>query len=181
MKNRVKQPIDAVAAVSYNCNARCSMCDIWRITDHSKDLRKEDFLKLPSSLKFVNISGGETFLRQDIVEIFRNVRSSCPKAYIIFSTNGFMSELITARVSEILKFDKRFGVAVSIDGVGPTHDRIRGIQGVFKKCMKTIEALKDLGLKDIRIAYTLTQDNWYDFHKVQKLAQKLKVDFTCSS
>lgn len=177
---KVKFPIDAVVAVSYNCNARCGMCDIWRIKDHSKDMDVKDFGKLPTSLRFVNISGGEPFLRQDIIEIYREVRKACPKARVIISSNGFMTELIIKRIKEILEFDKKFGVAISIDGVGATHDRVRGIRGVFKKCMNTIKALREIGVKDLRIAYTLTKDNWYDFSKTLNLARRLGVDFTCS-
>lgn len=180
MKFNVPLPIDAVVAVSYNCNARCGMCDIWKITDHSKDMALEYFTKLPSSLRFVNISGGETFMRPDIVEIVRTVRASCPRARIIISSNGFMTELIAARVREILTFEKNIGIAISIDGIGATHDRIRGIAGVFKKCMATVAALKELGVRDLRIAYTFTQDNWYDFSQVQALAKRLRVDFSCS-
>ncbi len=176
----IPTPIDAVVAVSYNCNARCGMCDIWKIKDHSQDMELEHFSRLPSSLKFVNISGGETFLRPDIVEVVRTIRTACPDARLIMSSNGFMTQLIDTRVEEILTFEKNIGIAISIDGIGATHDRIRGIPGVFVKCMATLSALKKRGIKDIRIAYTLTQDNWYDFANVQELARTLGVDFTCS-
>lgn len=176
---QTKLPIDAVLAVTYNCNSRCVMCDIWQMKPH-EELQPEDFLKLPKTLKYVNISGGEPFLHPKIVEIVRNVRKACPKAQIIFSSNGFATELIRVRIREILKFDPTIGVGISFDGVGEMHETIRGIPNAFEKSIKTIEMLKEEGVKNIRIAFTVATVNVEHLKLTYDLSRKLGVQFTCA-
>lgn len=179
-KNKeVKLPIDAVLAVTYNCNSRCVMCDIWKMKPH-EDLQPEDFLKLPSTLKYVNISGGEPFLHPKIVEIFRNVRKAAPKAQIIFSSNGFATELMRVRMKEILKIDPSVGVGISFDGVGEMHEKIRGIPQAFEKCVQTVQMLQEEGVKNIRIAFTVSTANVDHLKLTYDLSRKLGVQFTCA-
>ena len=48
---------------------RCRMCDIWRNpTDASHEIKGADLRSLPR-LKFINITGGEPFVREDLGEI----------------------------------------------------------------------------------------------------------------
>ena len=55
-------PATAIIAVTLNCNARCTMCDIWK-NQMKDELRPEEFAKVPSGLRDINLSGGEPFLR----------------------------------------------------------------------------------------------------------------------
>ena len=49
---------DAVIAITYRCNARCTMCTVWR--SKYRDLLTPDHIaKLPRSLRTANITGGE--------------------------------------------------------------------------------------------------------------------------
>jgi MoaA/NifB/PqqE/SkfB family radical SAM enzyme len=101
-----------------------------------------------------------------------------PKAKIIFSSNGFATELILKRVEEILLIDKNIGVAISLDGMADTHNQVRGIGGGFDKAIKTIEGLKKLGVKHIKIAFTLGDYNIQEFRKVYALSRDLGLEFT---
>ncbi|EKD42897.1 MAG: radical SAM protein, partial [uncultured bacterium] len=123
-----KLPIDCVLALTYNCNARCNMCDIWKIKN-SPELTLEDVSKLPSSLRDVNLSGGEPFLRRDLPEIVAAVRKACPKARMVISTNGFLTPVIDKAMDKILQIAPDIGVAISIDGIGEMHNTVRGIPG----------------------------------------------------
>ena len=71
--NTSPQPFDAVIAVTYRCNARCQMCNIWQVKDHD-DCKPEDYRVIPTSLRHINVSGGEPFLRADLPEIIWPVR-----------------------------------------------------------------------------------------------------------
>lgn len=177
--NKTKLPIDAVLAVTYNCNSRCVMCDIWQMKPH-EELTPEDFLKLPASLRYVNISGGEPFLHPKIVEIFRNVCKAAPKAQIIFSSNGFATELMRVRIREILKIDPKVGIGISFDGVGEMHEKIRGIPQAFEKCLNTIQMLKEEGVKNIRIAFTVSTANVDHLKLTYDLSRQLGIQFTCA-
>ena len=67
---KVKLPIDAVIAPTYKCNSRCAMCNIWQIQEPD-ELGLEYFKRLPKSLRYINISGGEPFLYRDLVELVK--------------------------------------------------------------------------------------------------------------
>src|SRR5438093_9153719 len=85
----VRGPRSAVVAVTMACQSRCTMCDIWQY-GRGSELRPEDYSRLPASLREVNISGGEPFLRKDLPDIVRVIRARCPKARIVISTNALM-------------------------------------------------------------------------------------------
>ncbi|MBN1824849.1 MAG: radical SAM protein [Candidatus Eisenbacteria bacterium] len=170
-------PIDVVLAVTYRCNARCIMCSIWKHPS-TDDLRPEEYRFLPDSLRYVNLSGGEPFLRDDLPEIVRVVKERVPRAKTIISTNGFLTGRIAERMPEILKADPSIGVGISIDGMGATHDRVRGIPGGFDKCMNTLETLKSLGMTNLRLAFTVVRENVEELGAVYALTKKLGIQFT---
>ncbi len=176
-----KQPIDAVLAITYGCNAKCEMCDIWKLSP-ADEMKPEDYLRLPKGLKYINISGGEPFLRTDIVDIVRNVKKACPKANIIISSNGFLTDRIEKSMREILKIDPKVGIAISIDGIGEKHGQVRGVPGAYEKALATVGRLKDMGMgkRQIRIAFTLSDMNTEHFSRVYDLSEELDVQFTCA-
>ncbi len=172
-------PIDCVIAVTYRCNARCTMCDIWQIKDFP-ELKPEILKKLPASLRDINISGGEPFLRADLIEIIRVLKDVCPVARMVISSNGFATELIMEKMREIIKINPDIGVAISIDGMGEMHDEMRGIPGGFDKAMATIKALKELGMTNLRLAFTMGDRNAKHLSAVYDLSRSLGIQFTHS-
>lgn len=174
-----KMPIDCVLALTYNCNARCTMCDIWKIKN-SPELTLEDIAKLPDSLRDVNLSGGEPFLRKDLPEIVAAVRKACPKARLVISTNGFLTPVIDKAMDKILKIAPDIGVAVSIDGIGEMHNTVRGIPGGFDRCMETVRVLQKKGMTNLRLGFTITSDNLEHFSKVYDLTREMGIEFTHS-
>lgn len=156
------------------------MCNIWQSGD-SVNLDPALAAKLPSSLRYVNLSGGEPFLHTGLEDIVRAVRQSCPSAQTIISTNGLLgTEKMLERMEEIRNIDPEIGVAVSIDGLGPVHDRIRGIDGAFDRCVGFIKGLQEAGMTNLRIAFTVVDENVDDFHKVYELSRELGIEFTCA-
>ena len=67
--------------ITEQCNSRCKICSIWREGVNSRsELSLEDIKKLLDSkclgdIGCIDISGGEPFLRQDLVEIVKLVSS----------------------------------------------------------------------------------------------------------
>lgn len=177
----IPKPIDAVVAITYKCNARCTMCDIWKIRDHKNDINLDMFKKLPKSLKYINISGGEPFLRRDIVDICETVSNQCPDAKLIISSNGFATPMIVSEMKKIhKKLGKKVGIAFSIDGMQEMHDKIRRIPNGFNKIINTVKKLKAEGIHDIRLAFTISGENIVDLNNVYNLSKELGVDFTIS-
>ena len=86
-------PIDAVIAVTYRCDSRCNMCNIWKL-EPGPELAPEEYRRLPRTLRDVNITGGEPFLRDDIVDLVRVIDEHCNHPRIVISTNGFQRRRI---------------------------------------------------------------------------------------
>ena len=174
-------PTDAIVAVTWKCNCRCRSCNIWRIPGaEARELAPGDYARLPSTLRDINITGGEPFLRNDIEELILSVHQTCPRAHIIVSTNGLLTRPIRQAVRRLMEKVPRFGVAVSIDGIGEMHDRMRGVAGAYENAQQTAYLLARDGLKDLRLAFTASADNVSHLSRVYDLARELGVEFTCA-
>lgn len=171
---------DAVLAVTYQCNSKCRMCNIWKMK-HVPALELNEYKKLPKTLKTINISGGEPFLRPDLPELIKIIKKTCPNAQIIISSNGFATDLIIDQMKKILKIDSRIGIALSLDGIGITHEKVRGIPGGYDKVLKTLKGLKDLGITNLRFAFTAGDYNIDDLNKVYDLAEDEGIEFTLAA
>ncbi|MFA5187855.1 MAG: radical SAM protein [Patescibacteria group bacterium] len=176
----LRLPNDLVLAITYNCNSKCRMCNIWK-TEQMPVLDLAEYKKLPQNLKEVNITGGEPFLSPNLIEIIKILVNLNPLVRIIISTNGFATELIKTKMQEILKIKPDIGLGVSVDGIGAAHDQIRGISDGFDKVMATIKALQAMEVKDLRLAFTAGDYNILELNKVYKLAQELGVEFSLAA
>lgn len=172
-------PTDAAVAVTYNCDARCVMCNIWKTRD-TEHIPPEVFGKLPASLKTINLTGGEPFLRDDLPEIVYYVKSACPSSKIIISTNGLQPKRISLLLREILKYDRKIGVGISIDGMGKMHNAMRGVKGAFEKALEALDLMKAEGVRNLRLAYTATSRNLSHLGEVFRLSREKKIEFTCA-
>lgn len=176
-QSKPQLPIDCVVAITYNCNSRCVMCDIWKIKGFP-ELDPREYEKLPQTLRDINISGGEPFLRTDIPDIIQVITKRVPPARMVISTNGFMPTLIERQMKKILEIKPDIGVAISVDGYGDMHEKIRGIPQAWDKDMETLERLQKLGMKNLRLAFTILPENVQDFAKVYEETRKRGIQFT---
>jgi len=154
------------------------MCDIWkRPTDQARELAPGDYAWLPASLRSINVSGGEPFLRDDLPDVVRVMQRASPRARIVISTNG----LDPARVERAVALMERVAVRVSLDAVGPAHDRTRGVAGAYERVVETVARLKALGVSDLGLAATATASGeGGELPAVERLAAELGVAFTAS-
>jgi len=177
---KIKMPNDFVLAITYQCNSRCRMCNIWK-REPLPDLALAEYQKLPDNIKEVNISGGEPFLSSNLLEIIKILIAKNPQVRIIISSNGFATELVLKKIQEIRKIKPDIGLGISIDGIGEIHDQIRGIPGGFNKVLATLKGLQDLGIKNLRIAFTAGDYNILELNKVYNLAKELGVEFSLAA
>lgn len=176
----MKQPTHCVMAVTLKCNSRCISCDIWKLKkrEGAEEVAPSFYNNLPSSLIDINITGGEPFLRKDLHEIIAVVKNRCKKARIIVSTNGLLTKTIREETKRILEIDRNVALRVSIEGIGKIHDEIRGIDAGFEKSMDTVNALKEIGVKDLGIGLTVSERNVSEIGKVYNLANRLGIEFS---
>ncbi len=180
------QPEDAVVVLTYRCNSRCAMCHIWQ-SDQSGvgELTPSEYERaLPNTLRYVNLTGGEVFLRNDLAEVIDAVRRAAPLASVVVSTNGMQPQRTQLMLPAILAANPNVGFAVSIDGDETTHDRIRGVNGAWRRARETIEVLRNASLANIRIAFTASStgagSNVSLLGVVYDLSRELGVEFTCA-
>jgi Fe-coproporphyrin III synthase len=169
-------PQEAIIAVNYHCNARCLMCDIWKLQDDGS-MKPSDYERLPSSLVNVGITGGEPFIRRDLEEIVRVVARAAPKARMVINTNGYLTERIVGLVERMRDVHNRIGIRISLDGLGAMHDEMRGTRHAFTKVLRTVRALKEAGVKDLGFSFTATETNIDHLARVYELSRQLDVEF----
>jgi MoaA/NifB/PqqE/SkfB family radical SAM enzyme len=148
-----RRPIHLTFFVTRKCNARCPFCFYLAGTEphraHAPDLSLPEIERIAGGLgrlMWLAFSGGEIFLRQDLVEISRIFYRHNRPAILLLPTNGMLPELIRDRTEQIVRECPKSTVAVklSLDGVGSTHDALRRTPGGFDKLMQTYRLLTPL-------------------------------------
>jgi MoaA/NifB/PqqE/SkfB family radical SAM enzyme len=171
------KPTSAIVAVTLRCNARCVMCDIWKQRS-AGEIQPREYLKLPASLREINLSGGEPFLRQDLPEVMAAIRQACPQARLVISTNGFLVDRMQQMAPQLLRLGSALAIRVSIDGLRETHDRLRGVPGGFAHALRGLQGLKEAGVQDLGVGMTLLAENVAQVSRVYQLAEELGVEFS---
>lgn len=167
---KLKSPSTLIFYVTDRCNAKCKHCFYWKSLNNKDDeISLENTSKVSNSLKrpldLLVITGGEPFLRNDIVAICGMFYKNNGTKRISIDTNGILSSTIHERVREILKSNpsKHLSVFISLDGMEKTHDVMRGCKGSFSAVEKTLGKLKELESQfknlNIMVATTVTKDN----------------------
>ena len=178
LKNKL--PSSAIIAVTLNCNARCIMCNIWK-NKIKDELKPYEYLKLPGTLKEINITGGEPFIRNDLINIIENIKKICRKARIVISSNGYLTDMIELMMRDIIKIDRTIALRISIDGNEKTHNTIRGLKNSYTKALDSIEKAKSVGVKDLGISMTISNINVDQIYNVFELSKQIGVEMTIGS
>jgi len=98
-----------------------------------------------SVFRHINITGGEPFVRNDLLEVLKEISKYPFYRNIDIQTNG----LYIANNPSILDELKKYGVTglgVSIDGLEEQHDSFRNIKGGFKKAVTAAKLASQKGL-----------------------------------
>lgn len=171
-------PRQAIVAVTYRCNSHCAMCDVWK-KDQADEVEPSFYYHLPPSLREINLTGGEPFLRDDLETIVAVTLERAPLARILLSTNGLLPDRIRRVAPALRRLSAKLGARVSIDGIrAETHDRIRGVPGAFDKAWASVAALREAGVRDVGVAYTMTAGNEDELLPLYERAREMNLDFT---
>jgi radical SAM protein with 4Fe4S-binding SPASM domain len=147
------------------------MCETWQApTDRNLEIRAEHIAKLPYA-NFVNVTGGEPFLRDDLEEVISVLKPRTKR--LVVSTNG----LLTERITSLMKKHPDIGIRISLDGFAESHDRVRGVRGAFDKALLTLTELQMLKIKDLGIGMTLSDTNYHDLKQVFTYAESTGLEF----
>jgi AdoMet-dependent heme synthase len=151
------RPLDVICEVTYICNLACPTCFRWTSKPDEHELTTEEWKGVIRKLKVwlgsfnLTFTGGEPFLRKDLLEIFK------------FATdNG----IVTGVVSNGSLIDKALAkeiVASGLDGLCLSlnslkrhiHNETRGTNGSFDEVMTAIENMKEVK-KGMRLSLSTT-------------------------
>ena len=164
----LEKPYKLNFAITYWCNSRCLTCNIWQLKPKGElgidEIRK--FAASNSYFKWIELTGGEVFMRSDLVDIARAFAQSSKKLYILtMPTNSLCNHaLMEKKLREILELGiPRVAITISLDGYRELHDKVRGIPGNFDKAMDTFRMLSRIK-KDYKnlffvFGYTMSKFN----------------------
>lgn len=113
-------------------------------------------------LTWLDLTGGEIFLRGDVLELFDAVLDAAPRLKVLhFPTNGWFTRRVVEAVRRVRARRPALAliVTVSVDGPPAVHDRIRGRQGSFARALETWHALRAEPGVDVYLGTTVTPDN----------------------
>lgn len=160
---RLKTPLKVTLCVTYRCQYRCRTCNIWRRRP-TGELTTDELLKFVAvnrDVGWLDVTGGEVFLRNDIPELFDAVAGTWKKlALLHFATNGFLTDRIVGTTRRLASRTlARVIVTVSVDGDELLNDEIRGVRGGYRRQIETFNELRRLpGVRTV-FGMTLSKHN----------------------
>lgn len=138
-------PINITVSLTNKCNSRCKTCGIWK--HKVDDLSIEDWKKIIPSLGnpvWMTVTGGEPFLREDLVSLIKLISENNKPAILNLATNGILTDKIVSDVTEILRFYKNILIVnVSLDGLRGDYKSVRGVDA-FDNVIETCKRLSKL-------------------------------------
>ncbi len=157
-----KRPYKLHFYVTDKCNFKCNMCNIWRKPTDG-ELSEEEialFFKNNNYFSWIDITGGEIFLRKDIEHIFHQMIGECKHlCFIHFPTNGFLTKRIVSCVENMNKqFSGKIVITISIDGPKEKHELIRGVSS-WDRAIETFKSLEKINPGNNFFGMTLSLHN----------------------
>src|SRR6185369_10286517 len=148
-------PTNLTFSVSYRCNSTCATCNVWRkrVADFTLDEYERTFRSLGHVPYWLTFSGGEPFLRRDLVDIILSAYRQCRPGIINIPTNAILTARIVEGVERLAREAPRAQIVInlSLDGVGARHDELRGVPGNYAKLRATYAGLRELSAPNLTI------------------------------
>jgi MoaA/NifB/PqqE/SkfB family radical SAM enzyme/glycosyltransferase involved in cell wall biosynthesis len=159
--------------INKGCNLRCSFCDLWEGKEQIPLMQVKQILDDAVSIetRVLVITGGEPLLHNDVFHIIEeaNLRGLS----VNMTTNGtlidrYWDSLCTAPLDSL---------SFSIDGIGDTHDELRGQKGAFEKTISAIKRVRaELSCRR-SIYFVATNKNVHQLIDVFELSLELGCSF----
>lgn len=136
------------------CNLRCAHCGSpSEDVDHAEELTADEVVDAFEQIardfdmrqfRHINITGGEPFVRQDLLDILGRISQRPCYRNIDIQTNGVVLA-DTPSLLDKLKDVGVTGLGVSIDGLEATHDALRRMPGSFVKASEAAKTAVGAG------------------------------------
>ena len=175
-----ERPIVVSFEVTDGCTCYCKHCDHGGPRDGSRNMKPADYRHYVEVLKpcVVQISGGEPLMRDDVVDIVRNIKSDSGLPYTILVSNwSLMTEkkYLALREAGIHQF------SVSLDFPDERHDQFRGYPGLYQHLGDLMPRLAALGHDDIVLNSCITSENLAEIDAMADKAREWGVNICYSA
>ena len=162
------------------CNARCTMCNVWKSNQgfSFQPGNMADFDKtIKTFTKHIGISGGEPFLRPDLIDLVSAALTNFPSLKSLsITSHGFQEQRIRSQLHDIQLLCEAkkvsFSLNLSIDGDQKSHDQQRGVPGGYDKVLRSAVYANSLRVP-IQFQFTATSENVYTAPHVLFLAEQM--------
>lgn len=139
-------PVHVVWEITLACDLKCLHCGSRAGKKRPSELTTEECLRVVDHLaklgtREISLIGGEAYLRRDWTEIVRAIRKH--NIYCAIQTGG--RNLTPKRLAAAVEAGLQ-GVGVSLDGLRPLHDKVRGVPGSFDRAVDTLKRVRAAGL-----------------------------------
>ena len=147
--DKKKYPKVIQLPITYKCNSRCVMCNIWQM-DYSNEASFEEFKifigdDIFKKVKAVGINGGEPTLVPKLTNYTKEILKLPKIKSLNLISNGYNSRLLLRLIEEIHKECSKnrvsFHVSISLDGFRNIHNIVRGLPNAFAKTSFTIDEI----------------------------------------
>jgi len=175
----LKGPYQMSFDITNKCNFRCLHCfnrsgENFIIKNELTDDEVLDFAKDISQLKLFNFCfcGGEPLLRFELMCEVSEILSK-EGTTVSFVSNGY---LLNKEKAKILLDNGVTRAQISLDGSNEvSHEKLRRMKGSFKKAVEALKVLKEVGYKDISVAFCPTKWNINELEETFDLCKNLGV------
>ena len=172
------RPTSIALLLTKRCNAQCVHCDIWKTRGEEDAMTLEQWQAFLSDLRrwlgpvHILITGGEALLQPYATEVA--AEASRLGFFVEFLTNGYWKD--QGRIEKLAR-SKPSRITISLDGVGETHNTVRGREGFWEKTSQSIQTLqrvrKEEGLSfSIRLKTVIMDHNLDGVADVARYAQE---------
>ncbi len=150
------KPRTMLLLLNRGCNLRCSFCDLWE--GHVHMPVAERVLPLLDQARAIDtrtvvFTGGEPFLHPGLFDAVAGARARGMGVNI--TTNGTLVD----KHWDALQACPPDALSFSIDGLAPTHDRLRGQKGAWTRTMRALGRVLDAGTMGASVYFTVTNEN----------------------
>lgn len=168
-------PISGSIELLHPCNLKCVHC--YCPPGEGNELSLEEIRRImdeaaAEGLMWLLITGGEPLFRPDFLDIYAHVKSL--GIFVNLFTNGTM---ITEDVADYFEKYPPFSIEISLYGAtAETYERVTGIKGSYKRCIRGIERIAKRGLP-LKLKTPVMTINKHELDDIWAIADRYGLPF----
>lgn len=158
-----------------SCDCRCVMCDIWRANSERRELSCAELAAHVEPLRRLQVqrivlSGGEALLHSNLWELSDLLAQTGARLTLLTTGQSLArhAEAVSHRFDEVI---------VSLDGPQPVHDRIRAVEGAYRRLADGLEVLRRCDAQPkLRARCVIQRANYTQMEAIALSARELGLD-----